>query len=325
MVMLINEEIVMAVPLLNVLNVQERKKKIKQKTSQQRYSNWQRNQNKRRVDQQLNDTLPIFTSHKPYQVFFINYMSSFFTILRLIECARQTTYFTIDTENDDRSHRPALIQIELVQFEEQTATATTTTVVIFEMCHLLSRKTLKYQRIQQLLSTIFNPSKTFLTWGDGENELSKFKIYQLFQSIPVASLQFKNVQNLFKNWYNNTYKHNFNCCMTAFNDIDDDPYCTCAHRPYKDPSNTWSLQKAVAMIFQQFLDKSLTRNNWGQGLDNRLYHKIQFDGINYNVTSILTREQEQIRLQLVKYAVHDCLAVTKLVLKIGRDHLFKHQ
>ena len=94
---------------------------------------------------------------------------------------------------------------------------------------------------------------------------------------------------------------------------DDDPCCSCPHRPYKNPGDTWSLQLAVARIFEQFLDKSLTRNNWAQGLDLRLYQNSRND----NVESCLTEQQEQIRLQLVQYVVDDCLALTRLALTMG--------
>jgi hypothetical protein len=73
----------------------------------------------------------------------------------------------------------------------------------------------------------------------------------------------------------------------------------------------------VANIFGQFLDKSVTRSNWGVGLDIRLYQNLQ-DGVpNYNVQSSLTDRQEQDRLKLVKYAIDDCLATTKLASLIG--------
>ncbi|CAF1538391.1 unnamed protein product, partial [Adineta steineri] len=191
------------------------------------------------------------------------------------------------------------------------------TILIFEMCHLPLKTSIIYPQVQQLMDTIFHPSKTFLTWGDGANELLKFKIYQLFQTIPVTTLNFINIQDRFKHWYNNTYKHNDYCYVTLFNDIADDPDCTCSHRPYKNAGDKWSLQKAIAIIFPQFLDKSLTRSNWGTGLDIRLYQNINFDIISYNVQSNLTNKQEQDRLKLVEYITDDCHATIILAFTIG--------
>ena len=320
MVTLINDEIVL-MPLLDALALQERKqnneKKKKQKTLQQRQQQWKRNQDKRERNQQLS-RLPTFTSDQPYKVIFINYMTAYFVILRLIERARKTKYFSIDTETDDITRKPALIQIEFVQFEQNNDVREEKIIVVFEMCQLPSKTSWIYPRVQQLLEAIFHPSKTFLTWDNEKNQLFKFIIYQLFETVPIGALYFINVQDGFKDWYNNTYKHEDDCYMATFNDISDDPECTCSHRPYKNPGDKWSLQRAVSTIFKQFLDKSLTRNNWGQGLDIRLYQNIQPDVPLYDITSCLTEEQEQNRLELVQYAIDDCLALTKVAFTIGK-------
>lgn len=253
--------------------------------------------------------LPAFTSDQPYELFFINSMTGFFTLLRLIQLANVTFTFAIDTETDDTSKQPALIQVQFLQTSVDT---TKTTIVIFEMCQLPSPSTLIYPRIQQLLKTIFHRSKTFLVWGNGYMELSSFTIYPLFQSIPLACLHFINIQDDFKDWYNRTYPHDQACYMALLNNIADDPECTCSHRPYKNFNDRWSLQLAISIVYEQFLDKSLTRNNWSQGLDVRLYMNFKDDEINYNVKSCLTHAQEQTRFKLVNYVINDCLALTKL-------------
>ncbi len=140
----------------------------------------------------------------------------------------------MDTETDDYSRRPAIIQIEFIEFQYNVNNVKEENITIL------------YRWVQQIVDTIFHPSKTFSSWGDGEN--------QLFQSIPITSLNFINVQDRFKDWYNNTYEHDENCYMTSFNDIADHPDCTCIHRPYKNSEEKWSLQKAIAIIFNAFLD-----------------------------------------------------------------------
>ncbi len=293
-----------------------------------RQNQWQKNQKRHSRNQKLS-RLPTFQADQPYEVIFINYMTAYFVLLRLIECAHKTRYFAIDTETDDISKEPALIQVQLIPLkngifekqQQQTQEEETTIIIIFEMCQRPSSTSIIYPRIQQLINAIFHPSKTFLIWGDGKQELSQFTIYSLFKYVPIPSLDCINVQAQFKNWYNNTYKHSSDCPMAIiFNNdnISDNPNCTCSHRPYKNTGDTWSLQLGISTIFNQFLDKSITRNNWSRALDLRLYQNIQIGVPNYTVKSCLTDQQEQIRLKLVKYTVDDCLALTKLAFIIGK-------
>ncbi|CAF4348422.1 unnamed protein product, partial [Adineta steineri] len=62
-----------------------------------------------------------------------------FVIHRLIERARNAIFFSIDTETDDSSKKPAIIQIELIKFKHNIIDMDEEekrTIVIFEMCHL---------------------------------------------------------------------------------------------------------------------------------------------------------------------------------------------
>ncbi|CAF0800758.1 unnamed protein product [Adineta steineri] len=270
----------------------------KQKTLQQKQRQWRQNQRKHHLNKKLNN-LPKFTPGQSYEIIFINYMTAFFVLLNLIKRARTTKYFTIDTETDDISGRPALIQLQLIHLENNNnfkeEEAIKSTIIIFEMCRLRSETFNIHPRAQELFDVIFHPSNIFLTWGNEDNEMLKFQNYEFVHSLPLTSLHIINVQGKFKNWYNSTY----------------------THRPYKNPGDAWSLQMAISTIYKQFLDKSWTRSNWGQGLDIRLYLNLEFNAINYNVKSSLTDEEEQTRLKLVNYAIDDCLAVTKLAFQIG--------
>lgn len=276
---------------------------------------------KRYARHQQLSVLPPFKSDQPYELFFINSMTAFFTLLRLIELAHRTLVFAIHTKTDDTSRQPALIQIQFLHSNLHgklpgSVDTRKTTMVIFEMCQLPSPNTLVYPRMKQLLKAIFHRSKTFLVWGNGRMALSSFRIYPLFHSIPLACLHFINVQDRFKEWYNHTYPHGQECSMAKLNHSGEDPVCTCSHRPYKNSNNRWSLQLAISMIHQQFLDKSLTRNNWSQGLDVRLYMNFKDNEINYNVKSCLSAAQERTRFKLVNYIVNECLALTKLASNI---------
>ena len=99
------------IPLLDALQLQEEKqqqsKVKKQKTPQQREQQWRKNQEKRQRNEDLSK-LPPFTSNQPHQIIFINYMTAYFVLIRLIERAINTTWFSIDTETDDITRQPAL-------------------------------------------------------------------------------------------------------------------------------------------------------------------------------------------------------------------------
>ena len=181
MAMLMNGEIVF-LPLLDSLAFEEN---LHKKTLQQRQRQWEKNQ-------QLS-ALPVFTSDQSYKVTFINYKTPFFALIRLIERAKQTSLFAIDTETDDTFKQPALIQIQFIDLKNNPHAQLEiepTTIVIFEMCQLPSMATLIYPRIQQLINTIFHSSKQFLIWSNSRQELSPFfTIFPLFQSIPLTSLQ----------------------------------------------------------------------------------------------------------------------------------------
>jgi hypothetical protein len=309
MAQLINDEIVL-MPLLDAMKVEEKhKSKRKQKTQRQRERQWKQNEKKHLRNQELSQ-LPVFSMDQPYELTFINSKTAFFVLLHLIELARHTTCFTIDMEIDDFSQRPALIQIQFVSSLEKQQEEKVS-IIILEMCHLPPMTTQTYQQIQRLVKIIFHPSKKLLVWGNGQQELSKFQIYHLFQSMTLYSLDFIHVQERFKNWYNDTYPHESNCPMAKFQDTTDDPTCICVHRPYKKTNELWALQVAVAHVFEQYLDKSWTRSNWSVGLDIRLYQNLQFGLLS------LTKEEDKIRLELIKYAMDDCFATTKLALIIG--------
>ncbi|CAF1003118.1 unnamed protein product [Didymodactylos carnosus] len=94
---------------------------------------------------------------------------------------------------------------------------------------------------------------------------------------------------------------------TPYDDLEGDEHadyqeCNCDFRPYKDPSNPWSLQRALALQFGLFLNKNHTCSNWGAGIDLQLgtwkFHNDK-----------LRREQRQIREELELYAINDVIAV----------------
>ena len=83
--------------------------------------------------------------------------------------------------------------------------------------------------------------------------------------------------------------------------VDDHITCLCSHRPVKNLNDKWSLQKAMAYVFDEFLDKTRTKSNWSQLLDSNIVRCYS-----------ITKRKENDSRELISYAVNDCLAVTKL-------------
>ncbi len=92
-------------------------------------NNRQMNRNERQ--RQLNMALCVFPKFSPLfdcQIYLINQTTPSMLIQDLIQLAKQTTQFTIDTECDYITHKPALIQIEFLNINS--------VVLLIETCHL---------------------------------------------------------------------------------------------------------------------------------------------------------------------------------------------
>jgi len=76
-----------------------------------------RQMNRNEQQRQLNVALSVYPKFSPLsdcQIYLLNQRTSPMLIQDLIQLARQTTRFTIDTECDYLTHEPALIQIEFL-------------------------------------------------------------------------------------------------------------------------------------------------------------------------------------------------------------------
>ena len=249
-----------------------------------------RNERQQQLNQQFS-TLPAFTPINAYEVHHIHRATPTRLLHDLITLARETKTFTIDTEHDYRSRQPALIQVEFVR--------SSSIVLLIETCHLPNKSSTSFWLIRSLLKMICQPSNLLLAWGSVVDELSAFASYGLVDSHMLNQLNTLDVQRHFKQWYNRTFVHG--CGLEPFEQ--DSALCTCAHRPVKDRHHSWSLQKAIAYAFDQFLDKSRTKSQWSRCLDPTVARHA----------FVSHRLEDEIREQMIRYAVHDCLAVTKLM------------
>ena len=245
--------------------------------------------------QQLNtklSVLPAFSPLNDYQVYHINRATSAMLLPDLIQCASRTTRFSIDTEHDYYTHQAALIQIEFIQDKS--------VVVLIETCHLPHASSVLFWLIRSLLKVVFKSSNTIYAWGNAIHQLSDFVQYGVFSSQTLYQMNAIDVQHDFKKWYNKTFFHH---CGVLPPFYDNNALCTCRHRSVRNPNNQWSLQNAIAYTFDQFLDKSRTKSRWCRPLDIA-YVQERFG---------LNDKQKRNLEYIIRYAVNDCLAVTKIL------------
>ncbi|CAF3428295.1 unnamed protein product [Rotaria socialis] len=81
---------------------------------------------------------------------------------------------------------------------------------------------------------------------------------------------------------------------------------------------TYSLQMTIYLAFNQWLDKRMTRANWGCELEPTLYTITIPQEYIKNKNQIIENEEEYRKLMII-YALNDCLAVTKLIPNIYDD------
>jgi hypothetical protein len=74
---------------------------------------------------------------------------------------------------------------------------------------------------------------------------------------------------------------------------------------------TYSLQLAIYLTFNEWLNKRVTLANWGSGID------LTLNTISKKFTNErrMIEDEEEIRQLMTIYAINDCLAVKKLTEK----------
>ncbi|CAF4354254.1 unnamed protein product [Didymodactylos carnosus] len=233
--------------------------------------------------------------------------------------ASTTHIYSIDTECDKQF--PALLQIEAVISDQQS------TIMLIEMAYLPPQSTILFDKIQQLCGIIFTTGNKLYGWGPLKKELSAFVKYRLFDYSRLSTPS--DVQGEFKDWFDRVFpriEDETQYTEPSGNDQDQDQdqnvltilapptfdLPTKPINPYSDPKATWSLQNAVAVILNRFLDKSFTMSRWACGLDPLLGTYIHPKLVGSARTNDI-RQQLTRRENLVAYARKDCQSTTKLV------------
>ncbi|CAF3352340.1 unnamed protein product [Rotaria sp. Silwood2] len=157
--------------------------------------------------------------------------------------------------------------------------------------HLPPKDSQTFKKINTLCRTIFSNNHCIYAWGDIKQELAKFYKYNLFNKNDIDQIKPKNIQDKFKEWFHENYPSS--------------PYVQIK------ANETYSLQMAIYLTFNQLLDKRMTLANWGCEIDLTL-HTISIPRQFIKIKKIIIEDEQEYRRLMTIYALNDCLAVTQL-------------
>ncbi|CAF4377749.1 unnamed protein product [Rotaria sp. Silwood2] len=224
-----------------------------------------------------------------YRYYYIHRATSMDILNDLIDYASQTTHYTIDTEDQMQSppHRSlaALIQIEFTYLNGPSI------IILIETLHLPPENSQTFNKIKQLCKIIFSEGHHVYSWGELEDEMGKFCKFNLFDIDDINQVTPNNTQKGFKKWYNENYPTSI-----YLKENDNDKY---------------SLQLAIYLTFNEWLNKRMTLANWGCGIDMKLETFTPKHPIQHNQHQII-EDEKYVRELMTIYAMNDCFSVTKL-------------
>ena len=202
-------------------------------------------------------------SPPPHEHVFVNRLTTNTVLERLIEAARNTNTFTMDTESvglHGQLNRPALVQLQILSDQEPS------TVAIVECLHLPLTNSRTFELTRRLFSIAFHEGNTIYTWGTIE-EAKPFVKFGLFTRDQLHAPEHLNLQRLFKAFWNGQHAHR----PAQSSPSGENDRCTCELCLGKDPENPycWSLQDATAQQLREWLDKRQSRSAFDTGLDPR--------------------------------------------------------
>ena len=129
-------------------------------------------------------------------------------------------------------------------------------------------------------------------------ELESFLSFSVFTSEQIHSPNKHNFQEEFKEFWQANHAHQ----STTL--------CLCERCIGKNPSETWSLQDAVAFQIGEWLDKRYSRSDFDIGLDPA-----------FNFSSAALRQRQEI---LSTYASNDCLSMQRLLVSVTAQSSREH-
>lgn len=217
---------------------------------------------------------------------FLNKTTSEQTLHQLIDAAKISEIILLDTESITvyrQPNRPGLIQLQLIPNDAVPI------VIIIEVHHLPPTNCNQFKLIQEFFRIVLDSDKVVYTWGTID-ELTPFTTFSLFNTEQIYSPENKNLQEIFKNYWQLCHKHRTT------------PNCNCEDCLGKQPNQPWKLLDAVAHQLHEWLDKRRTCSAFNIGLDPQLRQ--------------LTTEQLEYRSILTNYAANDVLSMEKIMIDI---------
>ncbi|CAF0843481.1 unnamed protein product [Adineta ricciae] len=239
-----------------------------------------------------------------FVLYFINECTTVQETNELLFAVKNTTNFCIDTEGDQFTNRPALMQLAFIPSDNEQVV-----VLLVEVRFLPTITSQRFLDLQKLFQHIFCDGNHIFCWGDPLEELKPLLQFSLF-SLPNIEHS-HNVQGVFSSWFN-SWLHSK---TTAVDDAVDDRLEI--HAPDYDPMlflpphifneqkmitrALWSLQDAVAYVLERYLSKRETLQKWSIGLDYRLSNQDSRLSLHH-------------RNNMISYATNDVLSLTQLIL-----------
>ena len=281
-------------------------------TKQQR--SWRQHTRKIERNEKSRSQYPTYCPASNVNVIHLHHRTEITTIDQLIQHAKATKRFTVDTESQRGRHENngALVQLEMVHSINYS------TVILMEMYHLPDMDSILFERFKELWLIIFNSGNEIITWGLLAKE---FKDFQHLEWMKIGNIKKGiNLQFLFQEWYNKTVAHPATerrvgtTGVSMGTPVDDNYSDEEEFIPnYNESTTVWSLQSAVATVLRQFIDKLETVNDWNCGLDLELgtWRSKLFSRKYYDM-----QVEKQQRRKMINYAVHDCTSVTELYFKM---------
>ena len=127
--------------------------------------------------------LKSFQQPSNYLIHYIHGKTNIFIVDELIDAAKTSRHYSMDTENDANTHKPATLQVEFIRHDLPS------TIIIIEMNYLPPTNSPLFEKIQQLCSIIFTSNNTIYSWGPPGKELAELNRFNLFdkeiQIIPI--------------------------------------------------------------------------------------------------------------------------------------------
>ncbi|CAF1475083.1 unnamed protein product [Adineta ricciae] len=155
--------------------------------------NWRRNTREIGRNERLREQYPSMPIPPTATIIHIHYLPPIKTLDDLIEKAKNTKIFTIDTESEtiNRVNKGALVQIQFLQPSQAS------TIMLIEMFHRPDCNNLTTQeKNKELCEIILNCDKDIITWDPLEDEFDDFKSYGLFN--PVTGITINRVTRILR-------------------------------------------------------------------------------------------------------------------------------